>query len=102
MTQCRLLCSTPTPTSSKRPTGRNFLYAQEKARGLDYTEDLAVPGFFRWELSRGEAWLIMSAQGHEPDESFARIRAAELRRRQRFAAPLAAADAYIVRRGAWR
>jgi predicted glycogen debranching enzyme len=78
---------------------RNFLYAQEKARGLDYKEDLAVLGFFRWDLSRGEAWLIMSAQGHEPDESFARIRAAELRWRQRLAAPIAAAGSYIVRRG---
>ncbi|HEY2105190.1 MAG TPA: amylo-alpha-1,6-glucosidase [Candidatus Binataceae bacterium] len=80
---------------------RNFLYSQEKARGLDYLEDLAVPGFFRWDLSAGEAWLIMSAQGHEPepDESFPRFGAAKLPW-QRFPAPHPAADSYIVRRGA--
>ncbi len=82
---------------------RNFSYAQEKARGLDHTEDLAVVGFFRWDLSRGEAFLMMSAQGQEPDDSFASIRAAELRRRRLFSSPrVAAADAYIVRRGSGR
>jgi predicted glycogen debranching enzyme len=82
---------------------RNFSYAQEKARGLDYKEDLAVPGFFRWNLSRGEAFLMMSARGHEPDDSFARIRSAELRRRKQLASPVAAAaDAYLVRRGSGR
>ena len=34
---------------------RNFMYEQEKERGLDYIEDLAMPGRFRWELARGEA-----------------------------------------------
>lgn len=82
---------------------RNFAYAQEKARGLDYREDLAVPGFFRWDLSRGEAFLTMSVQGHEPADSFARIRAAELRRRNQLASPsMLAAGAYIVRRGSGR
>ncbi|HKD67131.1 MAG TPA: amylo-alpha-1,6-glucosidase [Candidatus Binataceae bacterium] len=81
---------------------RNFEYSQEKARGLDCKEDLAVPGYFRWDLARGEAWLITSAQGQEPDKSFARIRA-EIRQRKRSAVPLrAAADAYIVRRGEGR
>jgi predicted glycogen debranching enzyme len=79
---------------------RNFLYTQEKERGLDYKEDLAVVGSFRWDLSRGEAWLTISTEGHEPGESFEGIRAAEIRRREQFAAPLrAGADAYIVRRG---
>src|SRR5579885_2765753 len=82
---------------------RNFMYEQEKARGLDYKEDLAVAGFFRWELRRGPAHLIISAQGHEPEESAARIRAGELRRRRHLGASLAAAaDAYIVRRGSGR
>jgi predicted glycogen debranching enzyme len=77
---------------------RSFMYVQEQARGLDYKEDLAVPGVFRWDLSRGEAWLIMSAEGHEPREPFDAIYAAEMGRRERPAAP-PAADAYIVRRG---
>ena len=29
---------------------RNFYYAEERARGLDDTEDLASPGEFRWDL----------------------------------------------------
>src|SRR6266404_3564379 len=38
---------------------RNFLYEEERARGLDDTEDLASPGVFEWDLSAGEAvWLL--------------------------------------------
>src|SRR5579883_1326922 len=82
---------------------RNFAYAQEKARGLDYKEDLAVAGSFKFDLARGEGWLIMSAAGHAPDRSFEEIRGAELRRRKQFKTLLeSAADAYIVRRGAGR
>ena len=41
---------------------RNFLYAEEHARGLDDTEDLASPGVFEWDLSAGEAvWLLTTA-----------------------------------------
>jgi len=82
---------------------RSFMYEQEKERGLDYVEDLAMPGCFRWDLSRGEAFLTISMEGHEPDQPFAAIREAELRRRQQFPASLdAAADSYIVRRGIGR
>jgi|SRR6516162_6828438 predicted glycogen debranching enzyme len=41
---------------------RNFLYQEERARGLDYTEDLASPGVFRWDLTRGDAVLILQAE----------------------------------------
>ncbi len=34
---------------------RSFQYDEERARGLDYVEDLASPGIFRWNLSSGEA-----------------------------------------------
>src|SRR5439155_410758 len=34
---------------------RNFLYTEERDRGLDCVEDLASPGIFRWDLARGEA-----------------------------------------------
>jgi predicted glycogen debranching enzyme len=30
---------------------RNFLYSEERARGLDHVEDLASPGVFRWDLT---------------------------------------------------
>jgi predicted glycogen debranching enzyme len=88
---------------------RNFIYEEESARGLNYTEDLASPGAFRWDLSRGPAALILAAEGHEqvlgaphaPAESVAEgLRHAEARRRSKFAHPLhRAADAYIVKRG---
>jgi predicted glycogen debranching enzyme len=87
---------------------RNFLYEEERARGLDFTEDLASPGIFRWDLSRGEAVLILATEGQEsatlPQGASAEacvksLRDAE-RRRRRFASRLhRAADAYLVRRG---
>lgn len=87
---------------------RNFLYEEERARGLDFTEDLATPGTFRWDLSRGEAVLILAVEGQEPaslppgtsaEACLKTLRTAE-RRRRRFPSRLQrAADAYLVRRG---
>ncbi len=88
---------------------RNFLYEEERARGLDFIEDLASPGVFRWDLSEGEAFLVLAAEG-EPLRSFLdaseeglspeRLRASERRRRSGFPSPLhRAGDAYLVRRG---
>ncbi len=42
---------------------RNFLYVQERERGLDCLEDLASPGIFSWPLG-DEAVLIFTAEGH--------------------------------------
>src|SRR5207302_744018 len=51
-------------------------------------------------LARGEAVLVLAAEGHEPGEDIAALRAAEERRRRRFPSRLhRAADAYLVRRG---
>jgi len=41
---------------------RQFLYAEELARGLDHVEDLASPGSFQWDLARGEAVLILAPE----------------------------------------
>jgi predicted glycogen debranching enzyme len=80
---------------------RNFLYVEERARGLDHVEDLASPGVFRWDLAAGEATWILAAEGHEPPEDLPKLRDEEHARRARFATPLArAADAYLVERGA--
>jgi len=89
---------------------RNFVYEQERARGLDFTEDLTAPGSFQWNLVDGEAALILAAEGFEneqlpadqaAEESLSRLRAKERRRRGKFATPLdRAADTYLVRRGA--
>jgi predicted glycogen debranching enzyme len=86
---------------------RNFLYEEERARGLDCTEDLAAPGLFRWDLSRGAAILILAAGPHSalgPNASaptaLRKFRAAEGLRRRQFPSRLhRAADAYLVRRG---
>jgi len=81
---------------------RQFLYAEEQARGLDAAEDLASPGEFRWDLERGEASLILEARAGEPVEpvTAAGLRSAEQRRRRAFPTRLhRAADAYLVQRG---
>jgi predicted glycogen debranching enzyme len=82
---------------------RNFLYAEERARGLDYEEDLAAPGIFRWNLGASDAILILSVPGTLPPgtagETFARLRGIEGSRRTRIGSQLKrAGDAYLVRR----
>lgn len=91
---------------------RNFLYAEEQARGLDCTEDLASPGVFEWDLSAGEAvWLLTtadsSALSRKRDLSVRKfyecLRENEKLRRAEFPTRLhRAADAYIVERGCAR
>ena len=89
---------------------RNFLYAEERARGLDSAEDLASPGTFRFDLSAGEAVWLAAAQGHEAalgvggaEAALAVLRATERGRRAALGDRLdRAADAYIVRRGSGR
>ena len=88
---------------------RNFLYEQEHARGLGFAEDLAAPGTFTRDLSRGEAVSVLAAEGFEnglltsdgpPEKLAADLRGAELRRRQKLSLPLdRSADAYLVKRG---
>ena len=88
---------------------RNFLYTEERARGLDCVEDLGSPGVFRFDLSRGEAVMILATVDKEAEllarrgtaaEAARRLRAAERARRRKFPTRLhRAADAYLVRRG---
>ena len=85
---------------------RNFLYEEERARGLDCAEDLASPGTFRWDLTRNDAvWVLaiegqLDSSGASALDCFRRLRAAEQKRRKKFPSPLQrAADAYMVRRG---
>jgi predicted glycogen debranching enzyme len=90
---------------------RNFLYAEEAARGLDAVEDLASPGVFKFDLTRREAVLVLAAEtpgsegvlaaGVEAGAFARKARDAEKRRRARFPSRLhRAADAYLVRRDA--
>jgi predicted glycogen debranching enzyme len=87
---------------------RNFLYEEEQARGLDCVEDLASPGIFHWDLSRGDAVWILTAGGHQHPvlelkidarQAAQRLRASERERRAGFPSRLhRSADAYLVRR----
>ncbi len=89
---------------------RSFLYFEERARGLDSSEDLPSPGVFRFDLSAREAVWLAAAEGHEvalgtggADVALETLRAAEQTRRGSFGSRLErSADAYLVRRGAGR
>jgi predicted glycogen debranching enzyme len=91
---------------------RRFLYAAERERGLDDTEDLASPGELTWPLSGpGEqaVWILSagdagaSLTADQVVERASRVRAAERRRREAFSTPVdRAADAYLVQRGSGR
>ncbi|MCI0656428.1 MAG: amylo-alpha-1,6-glucosidase [Acidobacteria bacterium] len=88
---------------------RSFQYEEEHSRGLDFLEDLAAPGVFRFDLDREDAVLILSAEGLKESPAPARRkapaafnthRAAEMKRREAFPSRLAkSADAYLVQRG---
>src|ERR1043165_1652326 len=85
---------------------QNFRYADEAARGLDDTEDLAAPGVFNFDLASGEAVLMFTtsaspALSRKRDLSAAKfaeaVRTNEHFRRAEFPSALhRAADAYIV------
>src|SRR5262245_44344815 len=78
---------------------RQFLYTEERVRGLDCVEDLASPGLFHFDLAAGDATIVFAADAGE-EVDVAALRAAERTRRARFPTRLhRAADAYIVRRG---
>jgi predicted glycogen debranching enzyme len=88
---------------------RNFQYDEERARGLDFTEDLAAPGEISFTLGgRDRAVLLFSVDADAGGPGSAmkrweRVAATEGARRSTFPSALhRAADTYIVRRGAGR
>jgi predicted glycogen debranching enzyme len=85
---------------------RDFLYAEEKARGLDAVEDLAAPGVFSWTMDEEPALLVFSAAASAPEPAVPikdwhrAARIAEGSRRLAFPSPLErAAEAYVASRG---
>jgi predicted glycogen debranching enzyme len=88
---------------------RQFLYVDERARGLDAVEDLASPGVLTFSLQTGPALCVFEAGESDVtvpcDASGVRRRvrgwlAAERKRRVSFGSSLLrAADAYLVARG---
>jgi predicted glycogen debranching enzyme len=88
---------------------RNFLYLEERGRGLDNIEDLASPGVFTWDLKQGDAyWLLTpkTAQGLAVPATvngglWSLLSQRELQRRTQFGSrTVQATDAYLVRRDA--
>ncbi len=89
---------------------RNFIYAEEQARGLDATEDLFSPFALKFDLStRGDAAVIASTERRDAARAEELIRA-EVERRgevlqsspsddEAVRALTAAADRYVVARG---
>jgi len=85
---------------------RNFLYSEEQERGLDYIEDLASPGVFRWDLCKDDALLFFRPEtaavmdSRFVHERFSELREKESKRRKQFPSRLhRSADDYIVSRG---
>jgi len=84
---------------------RGFLYSEELARGLDAEEDLGAPGIFTWDLSLGDAVLLLGMEdtlpeGSDPASLYTLLARREHARRARLGSPLErAGDAYLVRRG---
>ncbi len=81
---------------------RNFNYREEAARGLDHIEDLGAPGTFAFDLTKGDAVMLLCT-GEDIDADVvplaARIRQEEAAQREPLAPLHRAAQAFIVRRG---
>ncbi|NPT37033.1 amylo-alpha-1,6-glucosidase [Paraburkholderia xenovorans] len=92
---------------------RNFCYVRERERGLDFSEDLATPGVFSFNLADGEAVMILSASGAASGAQSAGAKPAlahatelariEQQRRKALGSRLQrSADAYVVERNEGR
>ena len=86
---------------------RSFLLAGDRDAGLDHVEDLAAPGEFQFDLTRGEAVLLLVAgtateamaelPSHgAPEAALAELRRIERRRRPDTGRLESAAEAYVI------
>ncbi len=90
---------------------RQFQYDEERARGLDFVEDLAAPGQFTFSLADRAVLAFGAGSGAgtsvalpllntSPERCWSAIESSERRRRAAFPTPLhRAAEDYIVARG---
>lgn len=86
---------------------RDFLYTEDRDRGLDGAEDLGSPGIFTFDMAAGEALLVFGTSAAMTDLHVGRLRerVASLREgeRKRRAGPSSALDraasAFVVDRG---
>lgn len=90
---------------------RSFEYAVERARGLDFREDLYQPFTLHFDLGvAARATIVAGTEQHRSDEADELVRAERARRRQIVAGIagsdallrtlVSSADQYVVRRGA--
>jgi len=89
---------------------KNFLYREERERGLDFQEDLFNPFVLSWRLSSERAATVIASTEQKAIRQAGAIREAELQRRQQIAASspvddpfvrelTIAADKFFARRG---
>jgi predicted glycogen debranching enzyme len=89
---------------------KNFLYREERERGLDFQEDLFNPFVLSWQLSSERAATVIASTEQKDVRQAGTIREAELQRRQKLAASspvddpfvralTVAADQFLARRG---
>jgi predicted glycogen debranching enzyme len=87
---------------------RSFQYDEERARGLDFVEDLAAPGTLSFDLADGRALLVLAADLPDAAEWLTQsagscwdaVERLERARRAGFRTTLhRAAEDYVVRRG---
>ncbi|MFN0117083.1 MAG: amylo-alpha-1,6-glucosidase [Elusimicrobiota bacterium] len=85
---------------------RQFSYAQERSRGLDSEEDLATPGYYKFDLLKKRAVLIFSTKEIEPylinqknpEKIYESLKSVEIKRRVGFKSPVfQSADDYLIR-----
>lgn len=79
---------------------RNFDYREEAARGLDHLEDLAAPGTFTFDLTRGGAVVVLRAGDHLDVDArtlATQVRKQEAARRKSLPPLDRAAESFIVR-----
>jgi predicted glycogen debranching enzyme len=94
---------------------RNFCYVREQERGLDFSEDLATPGVFSFDLADADAVMILSAWSTTLEAArpctnaqaaaghAAELASVEQQRREKLGSRLQrSADAYVVSRNEGR
>jgi len=62
---------------------KNFEYAQEMLRGLDFQEDLFSPGYFEVKLNQSDEFSIIASTDYPENFDYKAARKEEIKRRER-------------------
>jgi predicted glycogen debranching enzyme len=74
---------------------RNFLYRQERERGLDAKEDLFNPLVLRWSLNKRQVAVVIASTEEQDIRNAAKFRRKELNRRAALEANAPSADPFV-------